>query len=345
MNKIEQIEFQINKKRERLGTSITIINPGGQVEPSVQAEWMISLLENTYHRHGISQNPDLVKAQIDSGNLRNWFALRDQIPVAVASLINQTDGSVEVGRAVSMDRGSGIGGLLMLEAAITHFKESKSPLIAEVRVSDEFNGIPSGEATQKISLGHIGLISHALVPAFHHGEPDRQEQFAFSTSEPIVIFEDPAIPTDKKSQDLIISSALLLAKSALNNENVVFKSPDTTRHGWIIDFTAPFAAISTDRGNTTLQKAVSEAEKHSPFTLIPLEMTPTKMRAIIECLNTGFIPCGIAREAGENGHPILLLGKLRKGTILAPIKLISNIFSQQQIKAIGIIDSGFRKNI
>jgi hypothetical protein len=66
---------------------------------------------------------------------------------------------------------------------------------------------------------------------------------------------------------------------------------------------------------------------------------------ILECLNNGFIPCGIAREAGENGHPVLLLGKLRKGTLLAPIKLLEGVLSKDQTEAFKTIDNEFRKSI
>lgn len=345
MNRIEQIEFEISKRRGKLDESITIVDPDSHIDSTTQADWMINLLEKTYHKHGISQNPTSVREQIDAGNLTSWFALKNEEPIAVASLITQADGSVEIGRAVSLERGSGIGGTLMLQAGLTHFKEMKTPLVAEVRVSDTYEGIPSGEATQKISLGHLGLLPHALVPAFHHGEPDRQEQFVFSTSDPIVVFEALVIPADKNSQNLINSSAIPLAKSVLGNDTVIYRDYGEAQQGWILDFVAPFAKLSVGHGNIGLQTVVSEAEKYSPFALIPLEMSPPMASVIVECLNSGFVPCGIARETGINGHPVLLLGKLRKGVLLSPIKLLLDIFSKQQINAINIIDDEFRKNI
>lgn len=343
MKNIEHLTTSIKDKKEKVGLEVAFIDPSSEIDSITQAKWMIGLLEQTYHRHGISQHSSVVQSQIESGKLRNWFALKDGLPIAVASLISQSDGSVEVGRAVASDRGRGIGGILMLQAALHHFSESEQPLVAEVRISDQFEGIPSGLATQKISLGHIGLFPQAVVPAFHHGEPDRQEQFVFSSSEIIQPLESTFVPDEIKSQTLITKAALSLAESAIKQKGVIFQAPERIHSGWTIQFTEPFALITRDTSQSQLSQTISKAEQSSPFSLLPIEMSPIMAGPIIEAMNHGFIPCGIAREIGGLGHPVLLLGKLRTGTILAPIKLMPEVFSGQQRQAIQVIDTQFRK--
>lgn len=41
-----------------------------------------------------------------------------------------------------------------------------------------------------------------------------------------------------------------------------------------------------------------------------IEATPENTGAVLECLNQRFVPCGIDRQLGPNGRPVLMLGKL-----------------------------------
>jgi hypothetical protein len=346
MSHIEGLQTTIHKKREQLNPQVRILHPEHNLTASVQAGWMIQLLAKTYVSHGIAKVPDQVRSSIESGETTCWFAEKDGEPVGIASLITQSDGSAELGRAVATEKGQGIGGILMLMAAVRHLSRSNNPLVAEVRVSDEFAGIPSGEATQKICFGHIGLIPHALVPAFHHGEPDRNEQFAFSSSQKLKIPEVMHIPNVRGARELLFATAVTLARHATESITTWDRGTAPPFKGWSIVNGPPFSLVVPEglrMSERSLEKAVGEAEKSHPFTLIPVEMEPSMTGAIVECLSSGFAPCGVDRNPGEGGHPVLLLGKLRSDTLLAPMKLLDSAVPPQVRGAMTVIDDQFRK--
>src|SRR3989344_4552490 len=117
---------------------------------------LVGLLQAMYVEHGITKNKEKLVDDITAGNVLTWFVKKDGKFVATASLIKQSDGAWELGRAVSMDRGNGIGKKVILEALKFHLENhSGAALTAEARAAAEFEGIPSGLATQKIFFDTI----------------------------------------------------------------------------------------------------------------------------------------------------------------------------------------------
>lgn len=94
-----------------------------------------------------------------------------------------------------------------------------------------------------------------------------------------------------------------------------------------------------------IEKTIREAELNSAFTLAPVEAAPENAGAILECLNQGFVPCGIDRQLGPNGRPILMLGKLRQGTLYAPIKVLKDSIQPEEEAAVNKIDQIFRRKL
>ncbi|MCR4329794.1 MAG: hypothetical protein NUV65_04605 [Candidatus Roizmanbacteria bacterium] len=342
---IETIEQKIGEREQRIrDLSITVIEPEQSIGPEIQAQWMIDLLSKIYVNHGVTQNPQGVIDAIVSGDMRCWFALDvDNSPVSVAALIAQRDGAVELGRAVALQTNQGVGGLLMLTAALDHIQHSEQPLVAEVRMADEFHGVHSSHSTQVISFGHIGLHPHALVPAFHHGEPNRQEPFAFSSSRKIL---DPekAFLADPTAQ--VWQATLGLMQEFAPSIQVEMCESGSLEHGWTIVQEKPFVVVVPERSTTTnLDTTLQRADNLDAFTLIPISLSSEMAGAVNECLRLGLVPCGIDRSLDENGHPQLLMGRLRQGTMLAPMVQVPNALSQAQSSALRAIDQQFRKQI
>ncbi len=349
MNNLERaahIQPIVAQKQDRLDSRISIITPEHKLLAGIQAEWMIRLLNAMYFKHGVSSNPDKVKDAIDAGQIKSWFAIRDDEPIAIASLIRDgDDGREELGRAASLDREHSIGGLLMLMAGLDHFLSSHSPLVAEVRVAAEFGGIPSGMATQRICLDHLGLVPHALIPAFHHGNPDRNELFAFSSSEELEQFEKLFMPDDPAALALLRSIVLPLAGLGRSSKKIGIGGSSQLNQGWTFVDDIPFGLVVPEGPNSSLELTVKKSEEQNPFTLIPIELAPNMMGAVIGCMNAGFIPCGIDKTLGKNGHPILMLGRLRKGTLLAPMELKKGSIEPKISKALHIIEHKFIKSV
>src|SRR3989344_5986562 len=165
---LEKLTQIIRHKSKSLPEGVNIISPE-ELPSETKADWLITLLSRMYVEHGITKHRDQLVVDIDSGNCRIWFATKDNLPIGSAAQVKQSDQAVEIGRAVSLT--NGVGGLLMLLAASDHFSRSDQPLVAEVRIADDFMGIPSGEATQVICFKHLAMIPHACIPASNHGNP------------------------------------------------------------------------------------------------------------------------------------------------------------------------------
>ena len=340
---LEKLTQIIRHKSKSLPEGVNIISPE-ELPSETKADWLITLLSRMYVEHGITKHRDQLVADIDSGNCRIWFATKDNLPIGSAAQVKQSDQAVEIGRAVSLT--NGVGGLLMLLAASDHFSRSDQPLVAEVRIADDFMGIPSGEATQVICFKHLAMIPHACIPAFNHGQPNSQEMFVFSSSQPFSDSEPAFLPDKQSILGLLASTALKLITSRFHPKLTVRTSPDPQPHrrGWEIARTRPFSVLIPTSPPTKLETAVNKAEKESPFTLIPLELHPSSSPAVLECLNLGFIPCGIDRQPGPQGHPVLLLGKLRPGTLLAPLQLAHHLHPDET-QAVNLIDRTFRARL
>lgn len=340
MNK-ERIDILVEKKKERLPTGVSILGPT-ELTTEIQADWLVELLGKVYVQHGITKDWESLWLDIVEEKCRPWFAVRDGRPIASAALIKQADGSVEIGRAVSLE--NGVGGLLMLLAVANHLGNSTGPIVAEVRVSEQFLGVPSGEATQTICFKHLALNPQALMPAFNHGEPNRQEMFLFSSSEKIGASGSIILPDDRASIDLIAKTAMALATDGFQKALEVKTSKEQRSWSrWDMVFQEPFNLVVPGEGSR-LETVIGAAGSKSPFTLISLPTNAIHSPAIIECLEAGFIPCGFDRNLDDKGHPVLLLGKLRKGTLLAPIKIVCGLFSPRVVSAINSIDKRFRNS-
>lgn len=342
--KIEQIRSVINEKKEKLQQGVEILSSDDGLPSELQAEWLTFLLSRMYVEHGIMKRKEKLLKDINDGTCKLWFAVRDGLPIGSAALIQQSDGSVEVGRAVSFEKG--VGGLLMLSAASYHLSTAEGPIVAEVRLSDDFKGVPSGEATQTICFKHLRLNPQALVPAFNHGEPNRQEMFIFSSSNKIMA-EGPIIfPEDKASLDFLVGTAIGLTNGSFKKEMSIKTSSEFQRKsGWSLVNKEPFSVIVPDGSGTKFEMTIREAENYSSFTLIPISTTVEHTSDILECLNNGFVPCGFDRNVDKDDHPIILLGKLKEGTLLAPIKIVSSYFTPEKIKSLNKIDSSFRSRL
>lgn len=340
----ELLQEKIHQKELLTPDQVQIIEPFQGIDPQIQAGWMIQLLEQMYVKHGITQHTDAVIESISTGETQTWFALEDGNPIACAALIHK-ENEVELGRAAATTQQKGIGGLLMLKAAMHHFTNSTKKLSAEVRVSEEFKGIPSGVATQKLSLRDIGLLPHSLVPMFGHGEPFRQEMFLLSCSHLLEQSQTMFLPNSNNHQ-LLEKTVVTLAKSVLANPEVSFVSGSWQRsQHWEIKQTAPFSLIAPSRGNSALESVITEVEDHSPFCLAPIEARPDAIGQMKELIDAGFIATGIGSQLGPNGHPEILFGRLKSQTELAPMALVQEIFSPSQRQAIECINHQFRQTV
>lgn len=340
MNK-ESIGRLVEEKMERLPDGVSILGPDSSLAPEIQADWLVDLLSRMYVQHGITKNWERLWLDIVGEDCKLWFAVRDGLPIASAALIKQTDGSVEIGRAVSLL--NGVGGLLMLSAVIDHLSHSDVPLVAEVRISDQFLGIPSGEATQVVCFRHLGLDPRALVPAFNHGEPNRQEMFLFSSSEKIAVSAPLILPENRMIERFIRKTALAIAANGFEQvPEVLLAKEELTKSKWGVVFQEPFSLVIPEKSGLLIRTVVDAVEEVSPFMLAPVPADGNHVAEMLDCLTTGFIPCGFDRNPDKNGHPVILFGKLRSGTRLAPIKIVSGVFTPQVEAAINEIDQMFR---
>ncbi len=343
MNK-EIIKQKIQQKEQGLNGTTKLVTPIDGVPANQQANWMIDLLSQVYSQHGIAKNPSAVVESIASGQCRCWFVLEEGKPVAMAALIKQADGSVEIGRAVALNPGLGLGSIAIMRACIDHMDENSNPIVAEVRVADNFAGVPSGMATQNISFNQIGLTPHALAPMFSHGEPVRQEMFALASSQPKQNTEQAFIP-DNKSAKKIIRPALVLSNNLFDNQ-IKAKSKNEqglNNEGFELVQTEPFALAVPEIKGSSLEKVTTEGLEKSRFILLPIEMTSDNAGLILKCLSDNWLPCGVDRNPGPTGHPVLLLGRLRSQVLLAPTRFLDGAFSKPTHQALREIDRSFRK--
>jgi len=275
--------------------------PPGSLSAEETSEPMIDLLNKVYFKHDISNEPDKVDMGIKSGEIKTWLGKKDGQFISTASLIKQPNGDVEIGRAVSLEKGN--GKLLMMLAAEDHLKhDANSPLTAEVRVAKEFGGIPSGEATQHICFEILGLVPHAIAPFFAHGNPKRNESFVLARS-------------DHKSRKTISEQAL----APLNNRDMKGKAL-----GLKVIQSKPFRIAVPDEQGQNLEDFIStnRSENGNGFTLFPIEATDANMPLVGALLgNPRIVLCGVDSRIGQNHKPIVLFGTIEKGTIIAPTRV------------------------
>ncbi|HBO10482.1 TPA: hypothetical protein DD448_00840 [Candidatus Collierbacteria bacterium] len=277
------------------------VMPPGTLPPADTATHMISLLRAVYVNHGIANRVRDITRDIESGNLQTWLAKREGQLVATASLVHQPNGDVEIGRAVSLEKGN--GKLLMLLASLAHLKNnSDAPIVAEVRAAEQFGGIPSGEATQHICFELLDLVPHALAPFFNHGGPVRNESFILARSD-----RQPG----RTATEMVLST--------LTNRDLRGR---VQRVKLVQD--EPFQIIVPDTNGSTLSEiwTAKDIQFKEGFTLFPIEVTDANLALVGTLLtNPRIVMCGIAHRQGENGKPIILFGTVGKDTKVAPSKI------------------------
>lgn len=338
---IKELSAKLAQKEEKLGPQQRIITPESGISAAQQATWMIGLLEAVYVKHGITRNPLQVEADIASGRCRCWFVVEGDKALAVAAQIRQPDGSVELGRAVALTPGMGLGAIALLRATLDHWQNVGGALTSETRVAAQFAGIPSGEATQKITFIDLGLSPRGLVAMFGHGEPFRQEMFLLGTTEPIPPMKAMLLPTSGDAKAIVEAMVvpLLPTGSPLAIEEVNAQGEDLVE----LVQTEPFAKLAPKQGGKTVAQAQQVAFEVAKFILLPVECSMANTKLIQSALENDFVACGIDNNPGVNGHPVLLLGKLRAGTPLAPTKILAEAFNPGQVAAMQAIDSEFRR--
>lgn len=283
------------------------------LEPGCAAENIVGLLEQVYIHHGISQNRANLEQEVTNGHVRPWIVTRDGRAVACAALIDQTDGSVEVGRAVSIEKGSGAGKLAMLTAAA---HKGSQRLVAEVRLADDFAGIPGSEATQRICFGTLQLIPHAFLPAFGHGgDSFRQEVFAFS-AEKVPIHGRPRAT----------------ALHAITNRDM----RGTPRRLHLIQDRPVRILQIGDEGGEVAVVASEARESHTGCTLAPVEATDANLSTIKALLAHQFVIAGIDRSLGAHNLPVIMLATVGLGTPIAPSRpsVVLSTLLRQEIREV-----------
>lgn len=341
-----EIIKKIEKKEQMVGSKIKIIKPEMNIDPTVQAQWLIELLNKMYFKHGVSQNIQSVISSIKSGKEKYWFALESRKPVSVVGLINQGD-KVEIGRAVSFSETKGVGGLLYLTAALFHEKTSHLPLVAEVRVSDEFKGIPNSIATILLNYKHLHFFPHALIPLFGHGNPYRQEFFLLGADTQISQSKS-FLPKEKKVAEFVTKHGFGFAHHYIQNHEVETTKQNGTQKFEVV-INEPITVIVPSYKGLNLHTV--EKSNQNTGMLIVLELCPQNMSALIHLIENKFIPVGIDSSTSKEGNTILLLHKLRKDVLLAPTVFeniaannkVSSLFSKQQLQTVKNILKSTRK--
>lgn len=342
MRVIDQIHEKLRGKEKVLGDNHEIITPESGVSAEIQAKWMIKLLQFMYIEHGVAKSPDQVVKAIASGDCRCWFILESGEPVAMTALVRQSDGAVELGRAIAITPRLGLGGIAMMRAGLDQLEHGKTPLVAEVRVADEFERIPSGEATQRVLFGLFNLKPHALVPMFNHGIPVRQEMFALATSQNFQSSDSLMIPDNRYAQQNLVP-AIELSRNLFSGDAKLHKRESKPKSfGFELVQSAPFSLIVPSDSGASLNVTEEVAMKKNNFSLLPIELNPKNVNMVLTCLEKDWVPCGVDRNLGADGHPVLLLGKLRKGTLLAPAKIVEANMDSSSAKALRRVDSWFR---
>jgi hypothetical protein len=286
-------------------------NPGmhiyapGKMSSEETADHLVELLQAMYVEHGITKNKGKLVSEIEAGNVLTWFAKKDERFIATASLIRQDGNAWELGRAVSIERGTGVGKRVILEALKFHLeKHPDAALTAEVRGAAEYKGVPSGLATQNIFFGLVNdilsITPYAVVPLFAHGDPLRNEQFVLSAS-------------DVRSRKIISE----MISEATNNRSTKGNVPPLH-----VVHTSPFRLVVPSGEGKNANDVSAESASFNGCTLFPIEATDKNMPLIgMLSANPNMVVCGVERTLGGEGKPVVLIATLGETTELAPTQI------------------------
>lgn len=305
--KKELIQAKLSLAEAR-STGVEILAPGALTADNT-AQNLVKLLQAVYVEHGITKNvPSLIR-DIEDNKVKTWFAKKGDEFVATTSLVRQGDESWELGRAVSVCTGQSIGTRLMLQAALLHLSQHDgNPLIAEVRVADEHQGVPGSMATQRICLNTLGLWPHALAPLFGHGNPFRHETFALSASNLV-----PVKTISQRIEEAICSREA---------------DGETTRLRMLQN--APFRLILPDSQGRSAQEVIVESSQENTCSLFVVEATDQNLPLINTLRNDpDVITCGLDKSLGKNGRPILLFTTFAAGMSVAPTRISEDILNRE----------------
>jgi hypothetical protein len=286
----------LNKEMESVDArcpGTEILNPGDLPAEKAASE-IIRLLNSVYVEHAITNNEEQLVEDISRGDVLTWFASKDQQILATASLIKQDESTWELGRAVATERGNGIGKKVILEALKFHLENQEGKaLIAEVRAADNFEGVPSGQATQKIFFGTVNKIKQirpfAVAPLFAHGKPLRSEQFILSAS-------------DVKGDETISERI----RGAIEGRDLRGVIPRLH-----LESDAPFRLVRPNDNGSRPSDMIRESETSKVTTLFQIEATDRNLPLIgILGANPEMVFCGVDRILGDENKPVILVASL-----------------------------------
>ena len=327
----------IERKQKKLPENSIVLGPG-EILPLEAAVAMNKILSATYGRHNLMTSIEQLVENIESEKMLPWFIKQDDRPIACAALIINQD-SVEIGRIANHPQFGHNGSLLALEAFTFHQRNHNLPLVAEIRLSDNFKEIVGGQASQVTLLKHANMKPFAIMPAFHHPGPhgpDRQEFFCFCIDRRPEQHPPVFLPEILSKNTLIRE----LKNSIFPFTQIVFvDTKEPLEREFQIDTKPPFNMLQISSDGLPFKQAMLEAEK--PFTLATIPATPEFSSLTEFLVKKGFIPCGLSWKDA----PSLLLGKLRNSTTLAPLGLASNCFNENMQLAIVDLEKKFRQSV
>lgn len=330
----EHLNFLIKEKRKRLPEGAVILKPG-DIDPTTAAGAMTELLSAVYGRHNLLPSVEHLASQVQSEKVLPWFIEEQNHFVACAALIVH-EGRVEIGRAANHPEFGHNGSLLMLEAVAFHQQNFRLPLVAEIRLADNFEGIIGGQPSQVTLLKHVGMRPFAIMPAFHHPGPrgpDRQEFFCFCAD------QRPSQPNHLFISKNLWQSSLIrsLKDSIFPFTEVILVNPgELPEFRFQVDRAPPFNTLQTEPKGLPLEEAMLKMQK--PFTLatVPLDVKNSPVAEFL--LREGYIPCGFDWRT-----PALLMGQLKSGVILAPVGLAAGCLKEDIQMAILKLEGEFKK--
>lgn len=154
-----------------------------------------------------------------------------------------------------------------------------------------------------------------------------------------------AVPDNHKAKGVLQQTAVALTKKRFLEKLTLECSSDQRDGKYDVVQSVPFSVMIPSRTGSRIEKTLKQAEFNSEFTLAPIETTPENTGAILECLNQEFVPCGVDRQLGPKGRPVLMLGKIKQGTLYAPIKVLKDSIQPEEETAVNIIDRFFRQRL
>ena len=276
--------------------NLTLLGPQ-DLTPTFAAKSIITLLQKVYFHHAVTDDQITLENEIRKNTVLPWIMMQGTEVIACATLITHSNGEIEIGRAVSLKRGSSAGTITILTAA----KEAGSKLTATVRLAAEFEGIPSSIPAQKISYDILKLTPHAALPAFSHGSPTRVELFACSSMNK--------------------NDGLLALKHEFNkiepNNSKLFDIKITQRD----PFTKGHLCISGENIETFVSQART---KMNHCTIVKIEVNAEYKHTYDYLLDNNFVVSGY-EQVVHNKPTHIILSTLGRGTTLAPIDLNEGI--------------------